>query len=141
MRIMSRYPAEHKGATRARILAASEKLLKDRGVDGASVDAVMRAAGMTVGGFYAHFASKDDLVAHAVTYMLDAAYAWLLRHTEGREPADALSNYVDAYLAPSFRDDRAHGCPIAGLSAPESGSKSPKWLSSLLPTGRSRLIG
>jgi len=58
---MARYPTEHKQATRRRILAASEKLLKDRGAEGATVEAVMRAAGLTVGGFYAHFPSKEAL--------------------------------------------------------------------------------
>ncbi len=64
----------------------------------------MAGAGLTHGGFYAHFKSKDDLVAQAVTHMFDASYAWFLRHTEGRAPADALSNYVDAYLATSRRE-------------------------------------
>ena len=110
-----RYDQNHKERTRARVLAEAAAAIRSKGIERVGVAEVMAGAGLTHGGFYAHFASKDDLVAHAVTYMLDAAYAWLLRHTEGREPA--LSNYVDAYLAPSFRDDRAHGCPIAGLSA------------------------
>jgi len=112
-----RYDQNHKERTRARVLAEAAAAIRSKGIERVGVAEVMAGAGLTHGGFYAHFASKDDLVAHAVTYMFDAAYAWLLRHTEGREPADALSNYVDAYLAPSFRDDRAHGCPIAGLSA------------------------
>jgi TetR/AcrR family transcriptional repressor of nem operon len=48
--------------------------------------------------------------------MFDAAFARFLSLTEGREPADALSSYIDAYLAPSHRLDRARGCPIAALS-------------------------
>src|SRR5262249_60176934 len=94
---------------------------------------------LTHGGFYAHFGSKDDLVAHAVAYMFDAAYAWLLRHTEGREPAHALSNYIDAYLAPSLRDDRAHGCPIAGLAADLP--NMPKAASARFADGTERLVG
>jgi len=112
-----RYDENHKERTRARVLAEAAAAIRSKGIERVGVADVMAGAGLTHGGFYAHFDSKDDLVAHAVTYMFDAAYAWLLRHTEGREPADALSGYVDAYLAPPRRDDRAHGCPIAALAA------------------------
>src|SRR5262249_17552771 len=77
---------------------------------------VMAGAGLTHGGFYAHFKSKDDLLTEAISYMFEATYTSFLRHTEGRAPADALSNYIDAYLATSHRDDRAHSCPVAALS-------------------------
>jgi TetR/AcrR family transcriptional repressor of nem operon len=112
-----RYDKNHKERTRARLLAEAAAAIRSKGIERVGVAEVMAGAGLTHGGFYAHFESKDDLVAHAVTYMFDASYAWLLRHTEGRESADALSNYVDAYLAASQRDDRAHGCPIAALAA------------------------
>jgi TetR/AcrR family transcriptional regulator, transcriptional repressor for nem operon len=112
-----RYDQNHKERTRVRVLAEAAAAIRGKGIERVGVAEVMAGAGLTHGGFYAHFESKDDLVAQAVTYMFDASYAWLLRHTEGREPADALSNYVDSYLAPSQRDDRAHGCPIAALSA------------------------
>ena len=55
---MARYPARHKTETRERILTAADRLIKDRGVEGASVDAVMRGAELTVGGFYAHFSME-----------------------------------------------------------------------------------
>jgi TetR/AcrR family transcriptional repressor of nem operon len=111
-----RYDQNHKERTRARVLTEAAAAIRSKGVERVGVAEVMAGAGLTHGGFYAHFKSKDELVAHAVTHMFDASYAWLLRHTEGREPEDALSNYVDAYLAASQRDDRAHGCPIAVLS-------------------------
>jgi TetR/AcrR family transcriptional repressor of nem operon len=111
-----RYDQNHKERTRARVLTEAAAAIRSKGVERVGVAEVMAGAGLTHGGFYAHFKSKDELVAHAVTHMFDASYAWLLRHTEGREPAEALSNYVDAYLAASQRDDRAHGCPIAVLS-------------------------
>src|SRR5436309_7514246 len=78
MDIMARYSNEHKGQTRARILAASERLLKERGPEAASIDAVMKGAGLTVGGFYAHFASKDDLELETLLYGLDASMDRLL---------------------------------------------------------------
>jgi TetR/AcrR family transcriptional repressor of nem operon len=111
-----RYDHNHKERTRARVLAEAVAAIKSKGAERVGVAEVMAGAGLTHGGFYAHFKSKDELVAEAVTHMFDASYAWFLRHTEGREPADALSNFIDAYLAPSQRDDRAHGCPIAALS-------------------------
>ena len=112
-----RYDANHKERTRARVLAEAAAAIRGKGAERVGVAEVMAGAGLTHGGFYAHFKSKDDLVAQAITYMFDASHAWFLRHTEGREPAQALSKYIDAYLATSHRLDRAHGCPIAALSS------------------------
>jgi TetR/AcrR family transcriptional regulator, transcriptional repressor for nem operon len=111
-----RYDDNHKERTRARVLAEAAAAIRSKGAERVGVAEIMAGAGLTHGGFYAHFKSKDDLVAQAITYMFDASYAWFLRHTEGREPADALSNYIDAYFASSQLLDRAHGCPIAALS-------------------------
>jgi TetR/AcrR family transcriptional repressor of nem operon len=111
-----RYDDNHKARTRARVLAEAAAAIRSKGVERVGVAEVMGGAGLTHGAFYAHFDSKDDLVAQAITHMFDASHAWFLKHTEGREPADALSNYVDAYLASSHARDRAHGCPIAALS-------------------------
>jgi len=61
-----RYGPEHKQATHLRILAAAESLFRQHGFEGASVERVMRAAGLTVGGFYAHFTSKEALLAEAL---------------------------------------------------------------------------
>jgi TetR/AcrR family transcriptional repressor of nem operon len=111
-----RYDDNHKERTRARVLAEAAAAIRSKGAERVGVAEVMAGAGLTHGGFYAHFKSKDDLLAEAISCMFDAAYAGFLRHTEGRAPADALSNYIDAYLGTSHRDDRAHGCPIAALS-------------------------
>jgi TetR/AcrR family transcriptional repressor of nem operon len=111
-----RYDDNHKERTRARVLAEAAAAIRSKGAERVGVAEIMAGAGLTHGGFYAHFKSKDDLVAQAITHMFDASYAWFLRHTEGRDPADALSNYIDAYFASSQLLDRAHGCPIAALS-------------------------
>ncbi len=111
-----RYDDNHKERTRARVLAEAAAAIRGKGVERVGVSEVMAGAGLTHGGFYAHFKSKDDLIAQAITYMFDASYAWFLRHTEGCEPAEALSRYIDAYFATSQVLDRAHGCPIAALS-------------------------
>jgi TetR/AcrR family transcriptional repressor of nem operon len=112
-----RYDTNHKERTRARLLAQAAAEVRARGVERVSVARVMAGAGLTHGGFYAHFGSKDDMIAQAITHMFDAAYAKFLSYTERREPADGLARYVDGYLRESHRVDRAHGCPIAALAS------------------------
>ncbi|MGH7337849.1 MAG: TetR/AcrR family transcriptional regulator [Myxococcota bacterium] len=111
-----RYSESHKQRTRLRVLGEAAAAIRTKGAERVGVAEVMAAAGLTHGGFYAHFDSKDDLVAQAITHMFDATYSRFLSHTEGREPAAAIASYVDFYLAPSHRLDRANGCPIATLS-------------------------
>src|SRR4051794_14588309 len=71
-RFAMRYTKDHKQATRRRILDAAGRRLKQDGIDGAGVAAVMSDAGLTNGAFYAHFASKEDLVANVVAHQLQA---------------------------------------------------------------------
>ncbi|NOK10515.1 TetR/AcrR family transcriptional regulator [Corallococcus exercitus] len=101
-----RYTAEHKQATHARILAAAEKLFRAEGFSGASVERVMRAAGLTVGGFYAHFASKEALLAESLrAFMTANRTRWLsgLRTSRGPEFLERFARrYLDQY-------DRATG--------------------------------
>src|SRR5260370_7595772 len=111
-----RYDDNPKERRRARVLAEAAAAIRRKGAERVGVAEVMAGAGLTHGGFYAHFKSKDELVTEAVTYMFGAAYARFLQHTEGREPAEALANHIDAYLAMSHRLDQAHGCPIAALA-------------------------
>jgi TetR/AcrR family transcriptional repressor of nem operon len=92
---------------RRRILEAASRLFRDKGFDGVSVAEVMNAAGLTHGGFYGHFSSKDDLIARTLAHVLPA--------DAGR--AGDFHAYVDAYLSPRHRDDAAGGCPTAGLAA------------------------
>lgn len=77
----------------------------------------MAKAGLTHGGFYAHFASKDDLVVAAMSQMFDEASAQLDRLTAGKPPAAALRAYNDFYLSRQHRDARETGCPLPSLSA------------------------
>ena len=113
---MARYSTEHKRRTRTRILAASDRLLKERGADAASIDAVMKGAGLTVGGFYAHFASKEELERETLLYGLDASMDRLL---------DSLADIVDdrawvralirRYLRQVDDPDLAESCPMTLL--------------------------
>jgi TetR/AcrR family transcriptional regulator, transcriptional repressor for nem operon len=80
---MSRYPADHLAQTRERILEASERLLKERGAERSSLADVMQAAGLTVGAFYAHFASKQALEDATILHGIDASMDRLLTPLEG----------------------------------------------------------
>ena len=134
-----RYDDNHKERTRARLLAEAAAAIRSKGAERVGVAEVMAGAGLTHGGFYAHFTSKDDLVTEAVTYMFDAAYARFLQHTEGREPAEALAKYIDAYLATSHRLDKAHGCPIAALAGDLP--NMPELAQARFRDGTERLVG
>lgn len=109
---MARYDTEHKANTRQRIIDTAGRRLKRDGIDGSGVAALMTDAGLTNGAFYAHFASKDDLVAHVVADQLDTQRAVLAALPEGRP---ALEQFVLEYLSPQHRDEPGSGCPNAAL--------------------------
>ncbi|WP_237182948.1 TetR/AcrR family transcriptional regulator [Roseomonas marmotae] len=101
-----------KDRNRRRILDAAAPLFRGRGVQGVSVADVMQAAGMTHGGFYRHFADKDDLVAEA---LVNSA----AQRAEERQKAglNDLAAYATAYLSPAHRERRAEGCMFAALGS------------------------
>src|SRR5918994_3257113 len=96
---------EQMAENRRRILDAASRLFRDKGFDSVSVAEVMKAAGLTHGGFYGHFRSKDDLIAHAIG------------HAEGSQPATGdVGAWIDAYLSTPHRDHPEHGCMTAAVS-------------------------
>jgi TetR/AcrR family transcriptional regulator, transcriptional repressor for nem operon len=107
-----RYGKGHKQATRQRILEAAGRRFKQDGIDGAGVAAVMSDAGLTNGAFYAHFSSKEDLVAHVLAEQLRVQ-----RQSFDAQPSDraGLEAFIRAYLSPGHRDQRVDGCPSAAL--------------------------
>ena len=107
-----RYDSDHKEATRQRILAASGRRMKLDGIDGSGVAALMADAGLTNGAFYAHFASKDDLVAQVVADQLRAQLDRLGELAAGR---DGVEQFLRWYLSAEHRDAPADGCPSAAL--------------------------
>ncbi len=109
---MTRYDTEHKAQTRRRIIETAGRRVKQDGIDGSGVAALMADAGLTNGAFYAHFESKDDLVANVVADQLATQRAVLASLPEGRE---ALGAFVREYLSPQHRDDPGYGCPNAAL--------------------------
>jgi TetR/AcrR family transcriptional regulator, transcriptional repressor for nem operon len=107
-----RYGKGHKQATRERILGAAGRRFKQDGIDGAGVATVMSDAGLTNGAFYAHFSSKEDLVANVLADELRDQ-----RQTFDAQPSDraGLEAFIRSYLSPEHRDQIADGCPSAAL--------------------------
>ena len=77
--------------------------MKERGADGASVEAVMREAGLTVGGFYAHFASKDELMREALLFGIEASFARLVHGLDALEGRPFLRALIGRYRAATWR--------------------------------------
>ncbi|MEA1833362.1 helix-turn-helix domain-containing protein [Methylobacterium durans] len=92
---------------RRRILEAAGRLFRARGFDAVTVAEVMRAAGLTHGGFYGYFPSKEALIAAALAELVVVPAI---------EPV-AVADYAGHYLTPAHRDDCAGGCPVAALGA------------------------
>ena len=112
-----RYDDEHKEKTRQKLLKEAAKAIRAEGPHRVGVAGVMAKAGLTHGGFYAHFASRDELIAEAIGKMFEDAGRRFTHESEGREPAQALAAYIDFYLSPAHRDAPATGCPLPSLSA------------------------
>ncbi|MGN9845430.1 TetR/AcrR family transcriptional regulator [Nonomuraea sp. H19] len=109
---MVRYSKEHKQATRQRIVETAGRRLKRDGIDGSGVATLMADAGLTNGAFYAHFASKEDLVATAVAHQLRDQRETLSAVAPGRAGVEQI---VRAYLSVEHRDSPGDGCPSAAL--------------------------
>jgi len=101
-------------ANRERLLDIASRLFRERGFEGVSVADVMQAAGLTHGGFYGHFASKEALAAEAAAHaLMQTASRWSA--TLESSGMGALERIVDAYLSPRHRDQPGAGCAIAAL--------------------------
>lgn len=101
---------------RERIIDAAARLIRERGFAGTGVADLMREVGLTHGGFYGHFASKDDLEAQACTRALDRSLEFWRKRSE-LAPGDPLSAITDGYLSARHRDDPGAGCLVAALGS------------------------
>jgi TetR/AcrR family transcriptional repressor of nem operon len=109
---VARYGKEHKEATRRRIVEAAGRRFKQDGIDASGIATLMGDAGLTNGAFYAHFASKEDLVANTVADQLREQrerYSGLVSDSAG------IGQLVREYLSPEHRDNPSEGCPSAAL--------------------------
>ena len=111
-----RVSREEAAQNRERIIEVAARLFRERGFDGIGVADLMKSAGLTHGGFYGHFASKEDLMAQACERALSGTLQTLqqLAETGG---AKALAAAASAYLSPAHRDSPGEGCALAALGA------------------------
>lgn len=105
-----RVSREKAAENRRRIVEAAARLFRDDGFDGVGVDAIMKEADLTHGGFYGHFTSKEALMAEAMVLALGRSMAW-------QERLGSLCEVVTGYLSDRHRTDRANGCAVAALGA------------------------
>jgi TetR/AcrR family transcriptional repressor of nem operon len=105
-----------KAQSHERILREAARAIRTRGPDGIGVAGIMQAAGLTHGGFYAHFGSKDELVAEAIRNMFAESAQRFAKRTVETQGIAALRAWVGSYLSPAHRDDRSRGCAVATLS-------------------------
>src|ERR1700688_2920984 len=120
-----RYSREHKLETHARIVKKASVRLREKGAHGIGVADLMKDAGLTHGGFYAHFDSRDALVIEAFTHAMDRRTEHWRKLAERTSPQKRLAAIVDSYLSTLHRDDPGHGCAIPTLGA-EIARESPK---------------
>jgi TetR/AcrR family transcriptional repressor of nem operon len=120
-----RYSKNHKLETHARIVKKASVRLRERGAHGIGVADLMKDAGLTHGGFYAHFASREALVIEAFADAMDRSTDRWRKLAEQTPPDRRLATIVDSYLTPAHRDDLGHGCTIPALSG-EIARESPK---------------
>ena len=120
-----RYSREHKLETHARIVKKASVRLREKGAHGIGVADLMKEAGLTHGGFYAHFDSRDALVIEAFAYAMDRSTERWRKLAETTPPEKRLAAIVDSYLTTVHRDDPGHGCAVPTLGA-EIARESPK---------------
>lgn len=117
---------EHKARTRGRIVAEATKAFRERGVSGTAIPDLMARAGLTHGGFYAHFGSKDALVAEACAVgFAEAARALMAETVRNTTPGQEMAAIIRAYLSRSHRDHPDAGCMVPSLAA-EVAHESPE---------------
>ena len=113
-----RYRPEHKVEVHRKILKDASRRVRAEGIAGAAVSSVMRDSGLTNGGFYKHFGSKDDLLTESLSEAFREIADRLTQIAEKSKPGTAWKAIVKAYLSPEHCDHVESGCPVAAL-APE----------------------
>lgn len=120
-----RYSKDHKAETHERIVRRAAVRLKERGAAGLGVAELMKEAGLTHGGFYAHFASRDALIGEAFAHAMEQTAERWRKRADAAPEGQGLAAIVDAYLTPEHRDNVGRGCALPALGA-EVARASPK---------------
>ena len=113
------YVPEHKAEIRIRILESARRLFNRNGLTAFSIDEIMAGAGLTRGGFYSYFDSKEELYAEAITHFINAGpnAGWQRMAFADRPEGQALARAIlDAYLSREHLDDVDGSCPVIGLA-------------------------
>jgi TetR/AcrR family transcriptional regulator, transcriptional repressor for nem operon len=111
-----RYRPEHKLKIHQKIVKDASRRVRAEGLNGAAVAAVMRDNGLTHGGFYKHFGSKDDLLVESLSEAFREFTDALVRGAEQSPPGEAWKTIVKTYLRPELCDHPERGCPLAALA-------------------------
>lgn len=111
-----RYRPEHKARTHKRIVRNASRQLRAKGLNGSAVTALMKASGLTHGGFYRHFGSRDDLAAEAIEASLQELRDRLIAAAKNAKPGEGWKAMVRSYLSLERCDHLDDGCPIAALA-------------------------
>jgi TetR/AcrR family transcriptional repressor of nem operon len=116
-----RYSSNHKAETRRRIIGEAARRFRKDGVEGTGLVPLMKALGLTHGGFYAHFPSKDALVEASLAASAEQMFErWPDPERDagnGANPGEQLRGFIADYLSPAHRDDPGSGCPLSSLAA------------------------
>jgi TetR/AcrR family transcriptional regulator, transcriptional repressor for nem operon len=115
---------EQAAENRERIIDVAGRLFRERGLDGIGVANLMKAAGLTHGGFYGHFESKEDLEVQACARVL-ARTTETLQAMAARDPQAPLNGFLDRYLSAGHRDGPGEGCIYAALASDVARQNSP----------------
>jgi len=108
---------EDTAKTRASIVEAASLSFRKSGICETALTDLMEAAGLTHGGFYRHFASKDDLIAEATEAAFNSTIEEMQASTRKTRNRKGVRAIAEDYLSPEHRTDRAHGCPLAALAS------------------------
>ncbi|MEM5344223.1 TetR/AcrR family transcriptional regulator [Paraburkholderia azotifigens] len=103
--------------TRRKIVEVAAREFRANGIQGTGLADLMSEAGLSHGGFYRHFESKDQLVAEACEAGLNAIIHKLDSVAKASAADDGFKAIIDAYVSSSHRDQRAEGCPLAGMGS------------------------
>jgi TetR/AcrR family transcriptional repressor of nem operon len=134
-----RMSREATARSKARIVGAAAKMVRERGIDATSVAEVMHAADMTNGGFYRHFASKDEMIGMAIGAAFDDIANRFDRRLRQKGAAAAVEAYVDEYLSDGHLQHPGQGCPVAAVAA--DAGRSGGVFAAEFAAGAEKLIG